>query len=108
MKKISARDIRQRLALRSTSFRLGVLSLASSQATSDAPYRLEGLARDVDEPWLERLVADGSWVRARRITPRADGTFRVFVRPGVTTTYRLTGTGLAGPSLTISVAGAPA
>jgi stage II sporulation protein D len=108
VKRISARDIRQRLALRSTSFRLGVLSLASSQAAADAPYRLEGLARAVDEPWVERLVADGSWVRARRVVPRADGTFRVFVRPGVTTTYRLTGTGLAGPSLTISVPGTPA
>ena len=85
-----------------------MLRLETSQATPDAPYRLDGLARDVDEPWLERLVADGSWVRARRIMPRADGTFRVFVRPGVTTTYRLTGTGVAGPSLTITVAGASA
>ncbi len=108
VKKVSARDVRQRLALRSTSFRLGVLRLESSQPTPDAPFRLEGLARDVDDPWLERLMADGSWARARRITPRPDGTFRVFVRPGVTTTYRLTGTGVAGPSLTISVAGASA
>ena len=59
-------------------------------------------------PQLERLAADGSWVHARRITPRVDGTFRVLVRPGVTTTYRLSGTGVPGPMLTIVVAGAPA
>ena len=108
VKKFSARDLRQRLALRSTSFRLGMLRLESSRTAPDAPFRLEGVARDVDEPWLERLAANGSWIRARRVTPRVDGTFRVLVRPGVTTIYRLTGTGVAGPSLTITVAEAPA
>ena len=65
----------------------------------------KALARDVDEPCAGAPC--GRTARGfarRRITPRADGTFRVFVRPGVTTTYRLTGTGVAGPSLTITVA----
>ncbi len=108
-KTISARDLRSKLALRSTSFRFGVLRLDTPQPPAGAePFRLEGLARDVDEPELERLTVDGSWVSARRITPRRDGSFRVLVRPGVTTTYRLTGTGVAGPMLTIAVPEAPA
>jgi stage II sporulation protein D len=108
-KTVPARDVRTKLALRSTSFRLGVLRLDRPQApVGTEPYRLDGLARDVDQPELQRLADDGSWVPARRVTPKPDGTFRVLVRPGVTTTYRLTGTGVPGPMLTIVVPGAPA
>jgi stage II sporulation protein D len=101
--KLTARDVRTRLGLRSTSFRIGVLRLDPLQApTGGRPYRLEGLARDVDEPRLEKRAADGSWQQARKIAAREDGSFRVFVRPGVTTTYRLTGTGVAGPLVTVA------
>jgi stage II sporulation protein D len=102
--RLTARELRTRLGLRSTSFRIGVLRLDPLQAPATGQaYRVEGLARDVDEPRLERMIADGSWVQARRIAPRPDGSFRVFVRPGVTTIYRLTGTGTAGPLLTVTV-----
>ena len=65
VKKVSARDLRQRLALRSTSFRLGVLRLESSQAAPDAPFQLGGIARDVDRavagaPRYGRVVGTGS------------------------------------------------
>ena len=51
----SAADVRPRLGLRSTSFRLGVLRARAVAGATPAGrrYRLEGLARDVDEPWLE-------------------------------------------------------
>jgi stage II sporulation protein D len=100
---LTAREVRSRLGLRSTSFRVGVLRLEPLEAPpAGEPYRVEGLARDVDEPRLEKRSPDGSWLQARRITARPDGTFRVFVRPGVTTTYRLTGTGVAGPLVTVA------
>jgi SpoIID/LytB domain protein len=107
---LSARDVRTLLALRSTSFRLGVLRLFPPRAPASAAgvVPLEGVARDVEEPLLERQEPDGTWVRAKRIVPRPDGSFSVVVRPGARTTYRLTGAGLPGPSLTLTAAGAPA
>jgi SpoIID/LytB domain protein len=102
---VTARDLRQLLGLRSTSFRLGVLRLdPTQQGTSVGSFQLRGVARDVDEPRLERLGPSGSWTQVRRLTVRADGSFRIVVRPTATTTYRLTGTGVVGPSLTVTVA----
>jgi stage II sporulation protein D len=104
--RLSARDVRTKLRLRSTSFRLGVLRLDPPRAPADGePYRLEGLARDVTDPRLERRVADGSWQAARKVAVRPDGTFVLLVRPGVTTTYRLTGDGVPGPLVTVAAAG---
>ncbi len=101
-------DLRWRLGLRSSSFRIGVLRLTAppTQAASGAKVALTGIARDVDEPLLEKRADDGTWARAARVKPRADGTFAVVVRPAATTTYRLSAAGLAGPSLTLAVAGA--
>ncbi len=101
-------DLRWRLGLRSSSFRIGVLRLAAppAQAASGAKVALTGVARDVDEPLLEKRVDDGTWARAARVKPRPDGAFAVVVRPAATTTYRLSAAGLAGPSLTLTVVGA--
>lgn len=99
-------DLRWRLGLRSSSFRIGVLRLQAPpmRASSGDRVALTGLARDVEEPLLERRVGAGPWTRAARVKPRPDGTFAVVVRPATTTTYRLSTAGLAGPSLTLSVA----
>jgi hypothetical protein len=40
----------------------------------------------------------------KRLSPEADGTFAVKLRPTVTTVYRLSADGLAGPQLTVRVA----
>ncbi len=106
---VSARDIRTLLGLRSTSFRLGVLRLAQPPpAVAGDTVSLEGVARDVEGPTLERLGLDGAWTRARKLAPRPDGSFRVVVRPATTTTYRLAGGGVAGPGVTVTVDEAPA
>jgi stage II sporulation protein D len=99
---IAARDIRQRLSLRSTSFRLGVLRLGATPAATGQGVRLDGVARDVDQPALERRTPDGTWARVRKLAPRRDGTFQLVVRPASATTYRLTGTGVAGPAVTVA------
>ena len=102
-------ELRARLGLRSSSFRVGVLRLLrpAGDAVSGAKVALTGVARDVEDPVLERRATDGSWARTARVVPRADGTFTVVVRPQATTTYRLSTAGLAGPSLTLTVTGAP-
>jgi SpoIID/LytB domain protein len=107
---VAASDLRTLLGLRSTSFRLGVLQLFAPRvpAAAGGAVPLSGIARDVDDPLLERRELDGTWVPAKRIVPRADGTFSVRVRPTTTSTYRLTGAGLPGPTLMLAVAGAPA
>ena len=102
---LRAADVRARLGLRSTAFRLGVLRFArpGPPTTPGAPVQLSGIARDVEDAVLEKLGANGAWVRSARLTPAADGTFTVTVRPRRTSTYRLSAVGLPGPALTLTV-----
>lgn len=99
-------DVRARLGLKSTGFRLGMLRL-------DPPARLKGtgptvllsgVARDVDGAVLERRTPAGTWVTVKRLAPAADGSFVVKLKPTATTVYRLSADGLGGPSLTVRVA----
>jgi len=103
---LSAAEVRARLGLRSTAFRLGVLRFARPGAPSaaGAPVTLSGIARDVEGAVLEKLGADGTWVRAARLRPAPDGTFTVTLRPKQTSTFRLSAAGLPGPALTLTVA----
>ena len=103
---LSAADVRARLGLRSTAFRLGVLRVARPPAAAAAgtPVVVAGLARDVDTPLLEKLGAKGTWLPSAKVVPGDDGSFAVTVRPKATATYRLTAEGQAGPALTITVA----
>jgi len=107
---LTAADVRARLGLRSTAFRLGVLKVAPppSVATSGTPVVVSGLARDVTAPVLEKLGANGDWLPSVKLVPATDGTFAVTVRPKATATYRLAAEGQPGPALTISVPAGPA
>jgi SpoIID/LytB domain protein len=98
-------DARERLALLSPNFRLGVLRLERPVAPvpADTAVRLTGIARGVLDPTVEELRA-GAWVRVARPRPRADGSFATTVRPAADTRYRLTGSGLAGPVVAVPVA----
>ena len=107
---LKAADVRARLGLRSTAFRIGVLRVGPASATpaAGAPVVVSGLARDVEAPILEKLAANGSWLPSVRLAPDPDGSFAVTVRPRTTSTYRLTADGEPGPALTITVpAGQP-
>ena len=101
-------DVRSRLGLRSTFMRIGVLRLRrlSAAVTGGTTVAIEGVARDVDEPVLQRL-AGTTWTRAAKLKPKADGTFLVNVRPTATTRYRLSAYGLAGPTVTVTVTESP-
>jgi stage II sporulation protein D len=106
---LRAADVRARLGLRSTAFRIGVLRVARATAatTAGTPVVVSGLARDVQAPLLEKLVASGAWLPSVKVVPDEDGSFGVTVRPPATATYRLTAEGQVGPALTITVAAAP-
>ena len=98
-------DVRARLGLRSTGFRLGVLRLdgLDGGASSAGPFRLTGLARQIDDVVLERRGPSGTWVAMRKLRPAADGTFAVKLRLETTTAFRLSVGGLAGPTLTVRI-----
>ena len=103
---LRAADVRARLGLRSTAFRLGVLRFArpGPPAPAGTAVQLAGIARDVEDAVLEKLAADGRWVRSARVVAAPDGSFAVTLRPRQTSTYRLSVAGLAGPALTLAVA----
>jgi SpoIID/LytB domain protein len=98
-------DVRSRLGLRSTGFRLGTLRLdppAEPKGTASV-VQLTGVARQVEGATLERRTPGGTWVTAKRLSPAADGTFTVKLRATGTTVYRLSADGLAGPPLTVRI-----
>ena len=108
---LKAADVRARLGLRSTAFRLGVLRVAPPPASPRGrEHRSSSPAWPATSqaPLLEKLGADGAWLPSVKVAPDADGSFAVTVRPKITATYRLTAEGQAGPALTITVpAGQP-
>ncbi len=102
---LRAADVRARLGLRSTAFRLGVMRVAPppAAAAAGAPVVVSGLARDVQAPHLEKLGANGVWLPSVKVAPAQDGSFTVTVQPLTTATYRLTAEGQVGPAVTITV-----
>lgn len=102
-------DVRARLGLRSSTFRLGVLDLARpGQAVKPgAPVKVSGVARDVDGAVIEKRLPGGTWKPAAQVRPAEDGSFVATLRPAATTTYRLTATGVGGLAVVVKVA-APA
>ena len=100
-----ALDVRTRLGLRSTAFRLGVLRLArpATPVIAGKTLVLSGIIRDVDDAVLEKLGPEGAWLLAAKPILRSDGMFTITLRPTTTVTYRLSAGGLPGPALTVTV-----
>lgn len=98
-------DVRAKLGLRSTAFKLGVLRVAGPAPSPGpaAPVVISGIARDVSGARLEKLGAAGKWLAAVNLKPGEDGAFVATVRPKVTATYRLVADGAVGPALAITV-----
>ena len=98
-------EMRNKLALLSPNFRLGVLRLERpvGVAPAGSQVRLTGIARGVEEPTVEELRG-GVWVLIARPKPRPDGGFSAVVRPAAGARYRLTGSGLPGPVVAVRVA----
>ena len=95
-------DVRARLGLKSTGFRIGVLRLDGPTTTAPAgKLRLTGLVRNVEAAVLERRGAGGVWAKVKKLEPAGDGTFAVSLRLDATSVFRLTADGLSGPALTV-------
>jgi SpoIID/LytB domain protein len=100
-------DVRTKLKLRSTWFRVGVLSLDPPAAPVEfgGQAKLTGLVRGSNKATLEQRVSGQVWEPAARATPGADGALAVLVRPLVSTDYRLAvATDVAGTPVRVSVA----
>jgi stage II sporulation protein D len=96
---ISGADLRKRLAVRSTWFSVGVLSLSAPSApvVYGSRGQLTGVARGLSDAVLQQL--DGSaWKEVGTVKPGDDGTLTISIKPPVTTRYRLaTGKVTAAP-----------
>ena len=118
-------EVRDRLRLLSTGFRLGELLLEPAPSGPSigaaparvrheprvrggavVPLRLTGIARAVGEPQLQQFVPADGWRRVASVRPDADGAFSLLVRPKRTTRYRLVAAGVTGPPVTVRVAAA--
>ncbi|MGI8974215.1 MAG: SpoIID/LytB domain-containing protein [Gaiella sp.] len=102
-------DVRAKLGLRSSSFRIGILRLdrVVGPVKAGTKLKLTGLARHVDGVLLERLI-DGVWKPSANLVLDANGAFSVDLRPTELATYRLAAPGLVGPALTVRVVGSAA
>jgi SpoIID/LytB domain protein len=102
-------EVRSRLSLKSSSFRLGSLRLARPPgARTTTAVALSGVARDVERPVLQKLTAAGTWTAGAKLKLAEDGSFTVTVRPVGALTVRLSATGLVTAPLTIpAVGGSP-
>ncbi|MBA3330021.1 MAG: SpoIID/LytB domain-containing protein [Actinobacteria bacterium] len=102
---VLASELRRRLELRSTYFRVGVLSL--HPPGQHVPYgtalQLAGIARDLPNVVLQQRAASSLWQTAAVLRPAADGTFVVSVKPLALTEYRLVSGSIASAPVHASV-----
>lgn len=84
-------DVRSALNLRSTWFRIGVLSLATPQApvTYGKDIALSGVARRLPSVRLDQRQSGTPWEQVRPISPGPGGSVNVSTKPRVPTDYRL-------------------
>jgi stage II sporulation protein D len=84
-------DLRGALNLRSTWFRIGVLSLATPQApvTYGKNIALSGVARRLPSVRLDQRQPGTPWQQVRPISPGPGGSVSVSAKPRVPTDYRL-------------------
>jgi stage II sporulation protein D len=104
---LAATDVRDRLGLRSTWFRIAMLRLGvatpATKVERGSEVELTGVAREVDVPVLERRQPQGGWSRVRKLVVQSDGTFSVAVRPLRSGRYRLTADGFSSQPLSVRV-----
>ena len=84
-------DLRRALGLRSTWFRIGVLSLATPAApvTFGGRVSLNGVARSLPAVNLERREEGAAWRPMGPVAPGPNGSVTVAARPRAPTDYRL-------------------
>jgi stage II sporulation protein D len=112
---LPATEVRTRLGLRSTWFRVGALGLdpLAKPIVYGSGARLAGIARGVTSPVLEQRTGTLGWVRAGALTPGKGGRFTLPIKPQAITEYRVASGGvrsapvrvLVGPQIEIAWGG---
>lgn len=89
---VTGSDLRRALKLRSTWFRIGVLSLAKPDApvTFGKKISLSGLARSVPSVRLDQRQPGSGWQQVGPVSPGPGGAVTIKAKPRVPTDYRLT------------------
>src|SRR5215218_5934417 len=89
---VTGSDLRRALKLRSTWFRIGVLSLANPEApvTYGKKVSLSGVARSIPSVRLDQRQAGASWQPVGPVSPGPGGAVTISAKPRVPTDFRLT------------------
>jgi hypothetical protein len=89
---VTGSDVRRALNLRSTWFRVGVLSLATPDApvTFGKKISLSGLARSVPSVRLDQRQPGSAWQQVGPVSPGPGGAVTINAKPRVPTDFRLT------------------
>ena len=89
---VTGSDLRRALKLRSTWFRIGVLSLAKPDApvTFGKRISLSGLAKSVPSVRLDQRQPGSGWQQVGPVSPGPGGAVTIKTKPRVPTDYRLT------------------
>jgi hypothetical protein len=104
---VPAADVRSALGLRSTWFRVGLVSLLppARPVVHGARARLTGLVRGLKGVTLERRAADSLvWEQVGPVKVAKDATVAVVVKPSAPVYYRLAAGSLHSPAVRIAVA----
>jgi stage II sporulation protein D len=99
-------DLRRALKLRSTWFRIGVLSLGKPEApvTYGRKVSLSGIARSVPSVRLDQRQAGSSWQAVGPVSPGPGGAVTISAKPQVPTDYRLRSGPVRSSIASVSVA----
>jgi SpoIID/LytB domain protein len=89
---VTGSDLRRALDLRSTWFRIGVLSLATPDlpVTFGKKISLSGVARSVPSVRLDQRQPGASWQQVGPVSPGPGGVVTIKTKPRLPTDYRLT------------------
>jgi SpoIID/LytB domain protein len=98
--------VRKRMGLRSTWFRIGVLSLGRPAGTPafGSAVTLTGVARGVGPARLDQRAPGAQWSTVARVKPAGDGTFSVRVKVKRTADYRVRAAKVASAVVRVPVA----
>jgi stage II sporulation protein D len=103
---VPATDVRRRLGLRSTWFRVGMLALEplAKPVVYGGRARLAGTVRGLANVTLEQRAGTVAWETAGELKPGADGRFALAVKPLATVDYRLVSGTVRGTPVRVGVA----
>jgi stage II sporulation protein D len=103
---VTGSDLRRALKLRSTWFRIGVLSLGKPEApvTYGKKVSLSGVARSVPSVRLDQRQAGSSWQPVGPVSPGPGGAVTISAKPRVPTDYRLRSGPVRSTIASVSVA----